>query len=58
MGGDNVMANVQTYAAVLELYGQLKDVKMIKDTCVKMNSQVRKPENTSTRGWFIYLFIL
>ncbi|CAB3979043.1 DNA-directed RNA polymerase, mitochondrial [Paramuricea clavata] len=39
MGGDNVMANVQTYAAVLELYGQLKDVKMIQDTCVKMNSQ-------------------
>ena len=33
-------ANAQTYAAVLELYGQLKDVKMIKDTCLKMNSQV------------------
>ena len=39
------MPNVQTYAAVLELYGQLKDWNKIKDTCLKMKSQVRKPES-------------
>jgi hypothetical protein len=44
MAGDAMVPNVQTYAAVLELYGQLKDWNMIKDTCVKMKSQVEKPE--------------
>ena len=45
MTGDAMVPNVQTYAAVLELYGQLKDWNMIKDTCVKMKSQVEKHES-------------
>ena len=40
MTGDNVKPNIQTYAAMLDLYGQLKDVNMIKEICAKMNSQV------------------
>ena len=40
MAGDNVKANVQTYAALLELYGQLKSVNMVKDSCDKLESQV------------------
>ena len=43
MAAEHVTPNVQTYAAVLELHGQLNDVNVIKDTCVKINNQVDKP---------------
>ncbi|XP_028407601.1 DNA-directed RNA polymerase, mitochondrial-like [Dendronephthya gigantea] len=39
MAGDNVKPDIQTYAAMLDLYGQFKDAKMIKEICAKMNSQ-------------------
>ena len=43
MTADRVTPNIQTYAAVLELYGQLNDANVIKETCVKMDTQVEKP---------------
>lgn len=42
MLGDNVMPNIQTYAALLEFYGQMKDVVKIKETFMKMSRQVRE----------------
>lgn len=42
MTADNVPANVQTYAAMLELYGQLKNINMIKEACEKIESLVSK----------------
>lgn len=42
MTADNVPANIQTYAAMLELYGQQKNVNMIKEACEKIESLVSK----------------
>ena len=40
MNADNVKANMQTYAALFEMYGQMKDTKMLNDICEKMAGQV------------------
>ena len=56
MVGDNVQANVQTYCTALELYGQLKNINMIKETCEKIQAQVCVEFSTCNLNYQLFLF--